>query len=79
MQVIDLDKKPVFVLTYNEQDLWCANYQMIIAKFLEYQFIIIDNGKQQKLKSGANTQSIIATEQNIVVLEDNWIFKVAKF
>ena len=82
MQVIDLDKKPVFVLTYNEQDLWCANYPVIdfFAEFSEYQFIIIDNGKQQKIKEWCKyTNSYyFATEQNIGSTGGyNWIFKVA--
>ena len=51
MATINPDKKPVFVLTYNEQDLWCKNYPENIfkQKFSDYQFIILDNGKQEKI------------------------------
>lgn len=82
MAQINPDKKPVFVLTYNEQDLWCKNYPEHIfkEKFVDYQFIILDNGQQEKIQHWCEeTDSYyFASEYNIGSTGGyNWIFKVA--
>tara|TARA_Y100001972_G_scaffold122407_1_gene167961 strand:+ start:538 stop:1494 length:957 start_codon:yes stop_codon:yes gene_type:complete len=82
MAQINLSKKPVFVLTYNEQELWCSKYPVeeFNTKFSNYQFIILDNGQQPLIEDWCNQTNsyYYASEYNIGSTGGyNWIFKVA--
>ena len=74
----------VFLLTYNEQDLWCRMYP---AEFVDQyfkthniHFVVLDNGNQPKMKAWCEQHgyTYYASEYNIGSAGGyNWIFKVA--
>lgn len=79
---MDLTKKVVFVLTYNEADLWVKNYPVETFNnvFGDYQFIILDNGNQSVIEQWCNDTNsyYYASEFNIGSSGGyNWIYKVA--
>ena len=53
---MDLTKNVVFVLTYNEEDLWVKNYPVeeFHDTYKKFQFIILDNGYQPKMEQWCN-------------------------
>jgi len=75
----------VFLLTFNEQDLWCQNYP---KEFVEQHFkpagihfIVLDNGNQPRMKAWCHEHgyTYYASEYNIGSAGGyNWIFKVAQ-
>lgn len=74
--------KVVFVLTYNEQDLWIKNYPIDTFKntFSNYKFYIIDNGNQPGIKDWCNETGsyYYACDYNIGSTGGyNFIFRVA--
>ena len=79
---MDLTKKVVFVLTYNEADLWVKNYPVETFNdvFGDYQFIMLDNGNQSVIEQWCNDTNsyYYASEFNIGSSGGyNWIYKVA--
>ena len=74
----------VFLLTYNEQDLWCNMYP---TEFVEQQFkthnihfVVLDNGNQPKMRQWCEQHgyTYYASEYNIGSAGGyNWMFKVA--
>lgn len=76
--------KYIFVLTYNEHELWTKNYnKQFIEKYIvpnNFKFIVLDNGSQPQMKQWCEeTDSIYyASEYNIGSSGGyNWIFKTA--
>ena len=79
---MDLTKNVVFVLTYNEEDLWVKNYpvEKFHDTYKQFQFIILDNGNQPKMEQWCNDTGsyYYASEFNIGSSGGyNWIYKVA--
>ena len=79
---MDLTKNVVFVLTYNEEDLWVKNYPVeeFHDTYKKFQFIILDNGNQPKMEQWCNDTGsyYYASEFNIGSSGGyNWIYKVA--
>ena len=75
----------VFLLTYNEQDLWCEMYpdDFVNKEFKtnNINFIVLDNGNQPKMREWCARHNYIyyASEYNIGSAGGyNWIFKVAR-
>ncbi len=77
-------KKYIFVLTYNEQELWIKNYpkELIETHFNPYNFhfIVLDNGNQPLMKAWCREHGFTyyASQHNIGSSGGyNWAFKVA--
>jgi hypothetical protein len=75
----------VFLLTFNEQDLWCQNYPKEFVeqhfKPANIHFIVLDNGRQPKMQAWCQEHgyTYYASEYNIGSAGGyNWIFKVAQ-
>lgn len=79
-----MSMKYIFMLTYNEQDLWIKNYpkEFVDAHFKphNFHFIVLDNGNQSRMKQWCeeNGFTYYASEHNIGSSGGyNWAFKVA--
>jgi hypothetical protein len=77
-------KKYVFMLTYNEQDLWVKNYPKKFVdkhfKPYDFHFIVLDNGNQPLIREWCeqNHFTYYASEYNIGSSGGyNWAFKIA--
>lgn len=77
-------KKYIFMLTYNEQDLWIKNYpkELIDTHFKphNFHFVVLDNGNQPLMKEWCEQHGFTyyASEYNIGSSGGyNWAFKVA--
>ena len=77
-------KKYIFMLTYNEQDLWIKNYpKEFVDTYLKphnFHFIVLDNGNQPLMKAWCeeNDFTYYASKYNIGSSGGyNWAFKVA--